>query len=335
MEHATMGTRNYRGNRMKKLLAVLLIVPTLCFAWEPTKPIEAIIAWGPGSVNELLFRALSKKVEENTNAKFIVINRGGAGGVIGTEELSKKPADGYSVTMVSIPGLAAMDRVSVPGPSRTYTTDSFDYPFFAASMPFAIVGGASEVLDNPKLFARAIQTRQISIAATGGARLAYEAMADKLTIQEDNAHVVRIDHQSPVAALSDVAGGSVRFAVVPVLIANSFYKDKRVKIVALTGNRKLPQLPEVGLLSEAIPGFNVSGTWGLILPKGAPKEVLDWYHTEFTKAMNSPEVRTLYENNLLLEVSELNTQAAYTAYVKQREVTWKPLVDKVLQKMDK
>jgi hypothetical protein len=51
--------------------------------------------------------------------------------------------------------------------------------------------------------------------------------------------------------------------------------------------------------------------------------------------MNSPEVRTLYENNLLLEVQELNTQAAYNAYVKQREVTWKPLVDKVLQKMDK
>ena len=71
------------------------------------------------------------------------------------------------------------------------------------------------------------------------------------------------------------------------------------------------------------------------MPKGAPKEVLDWYHDEFTKAMNSPEVRTLYENNLLLEVPELNTQATYTAYVKQRETTWKPLVDKVLQKMDK
>ena len=320
---------------MKKLLAVLLLVPTLCFAWEPTKPIEAIIAWGPGSVNELLFRALSKKVEENTGAKFIVINRGGAGGVIGTEELSKRPADGYAVTMVSIPGLAAMDKISVPGPGRTYTTESFDYPFFAASMPFAIVGGPNEVLDNPKLFTRAIQTRQISIAATGGARLAYEAMADKLALKEDNEHVVRIDHQSPVAALSDVAGGNVRFAVVPVLVANSFYKDKRVKIVALTGSKKLPQLPELALLSDAIPGFNVSGTWGLILPKGAPRDVLDWYNTEFSKAMNSPEVRTLYGNNLLSEVPELNTQASYTAYVKQRETAWRPLVDKVLQKMDK
>ena len=69
-----MGTRNYRGTRMKKLLAVLLLVPTLCFAWEPVKPIEAIIAWAPGSVNELVFRALSKQVEENTGAKFALLH---------------------------------------------------------------------------------------------------------------------------------------------------------------------------------------------------------------------------------------------------------------------
>jgi len=320
---------------MKKILILLLLLPVMCFAWEPAKPIDAIIAWGPGSVNELVFRALSKKVEENTNAKFVVINRGGAGGVIGTEELSHKPADGYSVTMVSIPGLAAMDKVAVPGPGRTYTTDSFDYPFFAASSPFAIVANIYDPIDNPKLFTRAIKTRQVSIAATGGARLVYETISDKLGLIEDKDHIVRVDHQSPVAALSDVVGGSVRFAVVPVLVANAFYKDHKVRIIALTGNRKLPQMPDVPLLSDAIPGFNVSGTWGLLLPAGTPKDVQEWYHTEFTRALKSDEVRILYENNLMLETPELSTQQAYTKYVKERETQWKPVVDKVAQKMDK
>jgi len=330
-----MGTRNYRGTRMKKLLAVLLLVPTLCFAWEPVKPIEAIIAWAPGSVNELVFRALSKQVEENTGAKFVVINRGGAGGVVGAEELSHKPADGYSVTMVSIPGLAAMDKIAVPGPGRTYTTASFDYPFFAASSPFAIVANINDPIDNVKLFTRAIQTRQVSIAATGGARLVYEEMAVKLNLKEDKEHIVRVDHQSPVAALTDVVNGSVRFAVVPVLVANAFYKDHKIRIIALSGNHKLSQMPEVPLLSEAIPGFNISGTWGLMLPAGTPKDVQDWYHTEFTRALKSEDVRTMYENNLMLETPELSTQTAYTKYVKDREIQWKPLVDTVLKKTDK
>ena len=74
-----------------------MMLPALAFAqWQPTKPIEAIMAWTPGSVNELSFRVLAKEVEKNTGANFVIINRPGAGGVIGTEELSKKPADGYS-----------------------------------------------------------------------------------------------------------------------------------------------------------------------------------------------------------------------------------------------
>jgi tripartite-type tricarboxylate transporter receptor subunit TctC len=130
---------------MKKLvISLLMVMSASAFAWEPTKPIEAIMAWTPGSVNELTFRVLAKQVEQNTGAKFVIINRAGAGGVIGTEELSKKPADGYFVTNVSVPGIAAMDKVSVTGDGRSYTVDSFVYPTHIATSPFVIVAKSGD-----------------------------------------------------------------------------------------------------------------------------------------------------------------------------------------------
>ena len=306
-----------------------MMLPALAFAqWQPTKPIEAVMAWTPGSVNELSFRVLAKEVEKNTGAKFVIINRPGAGGVIGTEELSKRPADGYSVTNVSVPGIAAMDKVSVPGDGRTYNVDSFVYPTHIASSPFVIVAKAGDPVKNPKQLIQALKTEKVSIAASGGARLVYESIAATVKFND----VVRVDHKGPVDALTDVVGGNVRFAVVPSVVANPFYKDNRVQIVALSSNYALVQMPEAQPMETALPGFNVSGMWALMLPTGTPKDVVEWYNREFTKAMKSEDVKAIFYDNLLQENKALQSPDAMKNWVKTREKQWQPIVDTVLNK---
>ena len=310
------------------LSAVSLVLASSAFAWEPTKPIEAIMAWTPGSVNELSFRVLAKEVEKNTGAKFVIINRPGAGGVIGTEELSKKPADGYSVTNVSVPGIAAMDKVSVQGDGRSYTVDSFVYPTHIASSPFVIVAKAGDPVKNPKQFVQALKSEQVTIAASGGARLVYESVASSVKFKD----TVRVDHKGPVDALTDVVGGNVRFAIVPSVVANPFYKDGRVQIVALSSNTTLVQMPEALPMATAIPNFDVSGMWALMLPSGTPKDVVEWYTREFTKAMKSEDAKAIFFDNLLQENKNLQNADNMKKWVSSRDRQWQPLVESVLLK---
>jgi tripartite-type tricarboxylate transporter receptor subunit TctC len=319
---------------MKKLLTALLMVPALAFAWTPEKPVEAIIGFGPGSVNEVIFRTLSKEVEKNTKALFTVINKGGAGGVIGTEELSKRPADGYSVTMVSVGGLVAMDKVTVPGEGRSYTTDSFVYPLHGAVAPFVIIANPADKVNTPAKFVEALKKEPLVISASGGARLVFEELNQRVKFTQDKDHVVRIEHKSPQDTLNDVAGGHVRFGIIPAGVAYSFYKDNRVAVVAVTSLKAIPQI-KADPISTALPKFDVTADWGLMLPKGTPADVVQWYVTEFGKAFASPEVKTVFENSLLQEVPGLHTPQTFGAFIKAKEKEFKPLVDAVLSSSNK
>lgn len=313
------------------VIGSLLVASSLVHAWEPTKPIEAIMAWTPGSVNELTFRVLAKQVEQNTGAKFIVINRPGAGGVIGTEELAKKPADGYFITNVSVPGIAAMDKVSVPE-KRSYTIDSFVYPTHIASSPFVVVAHPKDPVNTPKKFVEALKSEKITVAASGGARLVYEALSVRLNVKEGTDGVVRVDHKGPMDALMDVAGGNVRFAIVPSVVAYPLHKDGKVTIIAVSSNI-IKQLPDVQSISSAVPGFDVSGMWALMLPAGTTSDIIDWYRKEFIKAMKSEEAKAIFETNLLSDRADLQNPKAMEAWIKSRETQWQPLIDKVLSKI--
>jgi tripartite-type tricarboxylate transporter receptor subunit TctC len=318
---------------MKKILvSLLMVVSASAFAWEPTKPIEVIMAWTPGSVNEMSFRVLAKQVEQNTGAKFVIINRPGAGGVIGTEELSKKPADGYYVTNVSVPGIAAMDKVQVQGDGRTYTTDSFIYPTHIASSPFVIVTHPKDPVKTPKQFVESLKNEKVTIAASGGARLVYEGISARVKFTEGKDGVVRVDHKGPVDALVDVAGGNVRYAIVPSLVANALYKDGKINIIALSAPPPMRQFPGIQLMDTALPNFNITGMWALMLPAGAPKDVVDWYTREFTKAIKSDEAKAIFYENLLLERPELQNPESMKNWITSREKQWQPLVESVLSK---
>ena len=321
-----------KKNIIKHFFSIALLVPALAFAWQPTKPIEVTIAHTPGTVNELVFRALAKEVEKNTKATFFVINRPGAGGAVGTIEFATKPADGYYTNMISIPGLAAMDKIAVP--TKSYGVDSFEYPFMAAQSPFVIIANVKNPVVSTKDFIEILKTKKVSISANGGARAVYELLRAKTGFPEDIKGVVRVDHKSPVEAMSDVVGGNVDYAIIPALVARGFILDGKVKAIAITGEKPLQQLPEVPTLSSAVPGFVILGTWGLVLPKGTPKDVVGWYNTEFNRALKSDEVQRIFKENLL-ESTPYTTPKSYENFVKAQEKLYQPIVDTVLAKMNK
>ena len=313
---------------MKKLLTILLLLPVLAFAWQPTKPIVAVVGFTPGSANEVLFRAAAQEVTKNTGATFVIVNKGGAGGVIGTEDFAKLPADGYSVLAMSLTGAYAMDKIAVPT-GRSYTVDSFSYPTYLASNPFSIIANVNDTVSTPKQLVDSLKNEKSTFSASGGARLVFESIHARTQFPLGETGVVRVDHKGPKDALMDVMGGHVRYAVIPLSVSVEMYRAGKVKIVALSA--RSAQLPELRTLGEVLPGLDVAAHWGLALKKDVPSDVLEWYNREFLKALKSNSVKELYKAQLFSLDPELETPGAMSRWMKANDIKYQPLIDTILK----
>jgi len=318
---------------MKQLFTFVfaILTATAALAWQPTKPVEVLIGFAPGSGNELVFRALAAEVEKNTGAKFVVITKPGAGGAIASKQLTQAAPDGYTVAMVIGEGIPVQDKINVPDAAvRGYTVDDFTYLLAPALNQYVVFANTADRINSAQDLIRALNNESSTFGASGGARLVYEVLKQKTTFKD----VVHIQHNGPVPAVTDVAGGHLRLAVVPSLVANRFIDTGKIKFIALSGTKRLQQMPNVPTLSEQIPGFNVITTWGLVAPKGLSPEITEWYVREFNRALKSESVQTFWKNNLIeVPDAKLLTSAGFAAYVRQTEKEFEKTVTLVQQQM--
>lgn len=322
---------------MKTLATFVLALMSLpAMAWTPTKPIEAVIGFAPGSGNELVFRTLAAEVETNTKANFQVVHRPGAGGVVGSEYFTRQPNDGHHVIMISLTGLLAMDKIAVPDATkgRSYTTDSFTYVMGAATTPFAIVTSTKDPVNTAEEFFQAIRNENVSVGSSGGSRMVYETLNVKIPGNK----MVHVPYKGPSQQLTDVAVGDLRFGVVPATVAQTFLNDPekpRIKVVAVTSARPIKQWPKVRTLSSVMPNLAIPADWGLMLPANTAPEVVEWYSREFRRALQTSKTQVAYEKNLLSVMDDALTPDAFRDYVKKTERFYQPVVEQILANQSK
>jgi tripartite-type tricarboxylate transporter receptor subunit TctC len=321
---------------MKTTLAFIaqLAVSTSVLAWQPTKPIEAVVGFTPGSGNELIFRTIAAQVEKNTGAKFSVVHKPGAGNVIATEYVAKQPNDGYHIQIATVSALAGADKVQVP--NKNYQLTDFTYLTLLASNPMAVLARVDDPINNFSGFLNAMKTQKVSFGDPGAAaRMAFELLVSSAKIPQGPESVSRVEYRGPVNALNDVIGGHVRFALVPSLVALPNHLGNKVRIIALSSKEGSPMLPQVDTIPSHVPGFAFSLDVGLIAPKGTPNEVVEWYQREFTKASRDPSVQKTLENNLLMTNSSLQNSKAFEKFVYAEEKRFTPIVDSIIATQQK
>jgi tripartite-type tricarboxylate transporter receptor subunit TctC len=146
---------------MKNLVALVLslIISGSAFAWKPTKPIEVTVPFPPGSGNDLVIRPLAAVVEKNTGVKFLIVNRPGAGGTVGSTSFVSKPNDGHHINIVSVPGIAAMDYTWLAQlDKQPYNVQSFTYATALAQSPLVIVANKNDPVSTPEELANVLLT---------------------------------------------------------------------------------------------------------------------------------------------------------------------------------
>lgn len=308
---------------MKKFL-IALTLAFIClpsFAWEPTpgKPVTIIIAYSPGSANELLTRKVVSIINKKHNTNFVIELKPGAYELIGMNHFADAASDGY--TLYS-PGAGAYYGTPVWFKSKVKTDPAnWEYVANLGQSPVALFAKTDSKVNNPKDFAKALSTQEKVNVAVGAPVfvLAYEYMAKQAKSSDSQ----RIQYNGPAPVIQAVVAKDVEFGLAPLSMAVEFAKDNKLKVIGITGNSN-HNYPK---LSDEFKGLSVIAQVGMVLPQATPKVISDYYKKIFTEATNSQEYKDFLES--INWYDSLKTSENYKAWVFDQRKKWMPVAETV------
>lgn len=272
------------------LLTFLLLLPTFASAQNfPAKPIKLIVPFPAGGPNDIIARVIGQRMSELSGQPVLIDNRGGQGGVLGTDAVAKSQPDGYTIAISSAGALAispSMERVA-------YDTSSDLTPVtLVATVPEMLVVATNvPAKDIGELIALAkAQPGKLNFASSGAGSLPHLAgELFKLTAKID---IVHVPYRGAAPAVNDLLGQQVQmtFLDLPVLLPQ--VKAGAVRPIAIGSAERAPTAPDVPTTAEA--GFadlRIENWYGMVAPKGTPKEIVAALHALATKAMADPAVK--------------------------------------------
>jgi tripartite-type tricarboxylate transporter receptor subunit TctC len=316
----------YFSKCVKIIIFALVATTASAQSWEPTKPINVIIGFAPGSGNELSFRGISSIIEKaNPKINFIIENRPGADGVVAMNEFIKKPANGHYIYIPSHQGIWVNAEYFYKSTVK-YTLDDFEYVVSIAKSPIAVIAhSASSVNSVPDLLTKLKTTTKPITFATGSSshKLAFEYMATK--IKFDTELIKTASYKGPAQAVQDVAGGHVEFGIAPVAVAASLAKSGHIKIIGLCSESPVAGL-DAPLMNKWIPGMNIYAAWGIILPKNTPIEIQQWYITLFSTTIRSAEAKQFFDQNYMFFDPKELTSDGFRSSMNQLRSQWIPII---------
>jgi len=319
---------------MKKLLAIMLLVPALAFAWEPVKPVQVYIGNTPGAGNEMAFRKLAEIVQKrNPNFVYVVQNIPGADSVIANNRFLEAANDGYTINLPSHMSSYVTNDIWEKS-IKKYNYDSFVDVLTMGKSPLVLVASIKSDINTPEQFVRLIRTSTspINVAIGGGAhRTAFEYLMDKGRGNKDT--VKSIKFNGPMPALQSVASydGKIgtEFGIMPIAVAKPLIEAGKVKPVGFTGTRRMPQYPNVPLLNTVAPGINVYAAWSIQLPPGTGRDIIEWYQQQFSAAVRSAEYKEYTDANVIFYAEEELTSAGLKRHMDELRTAFLPVLSKI------
>ena len=315
---------------MKKLLAVLLLVPALTWAqWAPSKTVTTTIGFATGSGNEISFRKASEIVmKQNSGVNFLVETKPGADAAVASNAFMSAPSDGLHLMVPSHMSLFVTNDIWQKDIKR-FEYNSFKPVATLGKSSLVLVASSKSSVTTPQEFVKYITNgKPVNIAVGGGAhRMAYEYIM--MRTKADPKQIQHVAFNGPAPAVQSVASydgkSGTEFGIMPIAIARPLIEAGKVKPIGLTGGPKLKALPNVPLLSDVIPGLRVYAGWIVVLPPQTPNIIVDWYVDKFSKAILSKEYQDWAEQNyIIIDRDELNPKGIM-AYAEELRTAFAPI----------
>ena len=318
---------------MKKILAILALLPALAFAWEPTKPVTVIIGNTPGAGNEMAYRKLADIVQkQNPKFVYVVQNIPGADSVIANNKFLEATNDGHTINLPSHMSSYVTNDIWEKN-IKKYNYDSFVDVLTMGKSPLVLVASPKSGVNTPQEFVKYIQSgRTINVAIGGGAhRTAFEYLMSKGNGNKDTVKPIKFNGPQP--AVQSVAGydgkTGTEFGIMPIAVAKALVDAGKVKPIGFTGTRKMSQFSEVPLLNTVAPGINVYAAWSIQLPPGTDKEIVTWYQQQFSAAVRSKEYKEYMDANVIFYSEDELTPTGLKKHMDELRSTFIPVLSKI------
>lgn len=269
--------------------AALPAASRLAFAQAyPAQPVRIIVGFAPGSGSDIYARLMAQWLSERMGQTFIVENRPGAGGNIGTEAAAKSPADGYTLLQV-VPAHAVNDTLY----------DKLGVNFLrdlvpvggTARVPFVLEVNLSVPVNTvPEFIAYAkANPGKLNFASPGIGTGIH--MAGELFKLMTGVNIVHVPYRGAAGAMTDLIGGQVQVMFDTMAASIPHIKAGKVRPLAVTTAGRSALLPDLPTVGDFVPGYEASGPFGLAAPKDTPPAIVAQINREMNAVLNDPKVK--------------------------------------------
>ena len=273
----------------------------------PAKPVKFIVPFPPAGSVDPLARLVGARLADSLGQQFIVENKPGASGSIGTAFVAKSAPDGY--TFVFVFDTHAVNPSLIPNLPFDTAKDLAPV-MLVGTAPMAIVTQAAKPY---KTFADVIQAAKakpeaLSVGSIGNGSLGHLAMI--LVQQAGGFRITHVPYKGGGPMMQDAIGGQIDLGIASVAALSANVKGGKLRGVAVTGDKRSQVLPDVPTLAEqGFPGFSAFAWWGIFAPAGTPKPILDKFHAELVKALNRPDLRKQLTETLGMDLAASTPEA--------------------------
>jgi tripartite-type tricarboxylate transporter receptor subunit TctC len=287
----------------------------------PTKPVRLIVPFPPGGSNDIVGRLIAEELTQRLGKQVIVDNRGGAGGVVGSEIAAHSDPDGHTLLIISVayafnPSLYKLRF----DPDKAFT-------------PIAMIGtGPNALTVNPKLPANSVK-ELIALAKAKPGQLNYASsgvgtfqhLGSELFRIMAGINIVHVPFKGGGPAMADVIAGNTQICLASLIQVIPHVESKRLKLLGIGGANRAKVYPNTPTIAEAgVPGYDSSNWWGLLAPAKTPQAVVTRLQTEMRDILRQPALQKKLEGQGAEVFSMIG--AEFGKYIRAETVKWSKVV---------
>jgi len=315
----------------RRLLLAALASPLVARAQGiSNRPVRFVLGQTPATTPDLVARTLAPRMQAKWNQPFIVENKGGAGGTLGTNDVAKSPPDGSSFAFTDSSFMISAGLY----PKLPYDPLKDLAPVTLAVEAAAILIARQDLpAKNVREMVALAKAKPRTLTYGSGGQGSSAHLAMELLLIQAGAEMVHVPFKGVAAAIAEVVGGRIDVSISSVGAALGHVKGGKVRALAVTGKERLPSLPDVATFAESgFPDYEMLYRFGFLAPAGTPAAIVLRMRDEVAKAGAKPRVRDLLAPQGARMVA--STPAEYAAIIDREMRMWKTVIDKAGVKVE-
>ncbi len=288
----------------------------------PTKPVRLVVTYPAGGSSDLMARITAQKLSEHWGQQVNVESKPGAAGSIGMEFAARQAADGYTFVIGNL-GPAAVNPLISKVP---YSMDKDFIPIaLTATGPNILVVHADSPFKNLNDIVAAARAKpnSVSFGTSGPGSMSH--LATEMLMRQSQTKMTNVPYKGGGQAVNDLLGGQLGFMISDALPVVQFIKTGKLRALAITSAARSPLFPDIPTFAEGgIQGLVAENWWGVFLPAGTPKALVDTYHAALVKVMADPETKDKFAG--LGVQARASTQQEFRAFLAAETAKYAKLV---------